>query len=153
MEHFDVIGRLISLIHEMTPEERRMLLEQLEQNRLSYEACLEERAHERRECTIAVDYADIDRAFTDYIRDISPSGVFMLSRRKFQLGEEIYLRISFPEEQNPFKIPAEVVRTTLEGVGLKFKFKSQVQQVIIASLIKNLKTPRKEKQKRKAAAD
>ncbi len=140
-EPFDVLGRLTSLIHQMTPEERLTLLHQLEERLLSPESCLEERVFERRTCTLAVDYTDIERAYTDYIRDISSSGVFMLSTRSFQMGEEVFLRINFPEESNPFKIPAEVVRTTAEGVGLKFKFKSQVQKAIIASLIKNLKDP------------
>jgi Tfp pilus assembly protein PilZ len=103
---------------------------------------LEERGFERKPCTIAVDYSELDKAFTDYIRDISPSGAFMASHRPFHLGEEVFLRINFPEEQNPFKIPAEVVRTTAEGVGLRFKFKSKVQQEIITSLIENVKEPK-----------
>jgi Tfp pilus assembly protein PilZ len=55
------------------------------------------------------------------------------------LGDEIYLLIDFSESSNPFQIPAEVVRATSKGVGLKFKFKSQVQEAIITSLINSLK--------------
>jgi len=136
---FDVLGRLMNRIYQMTHEERLSLLNQLEHDFFARETSLEERSFERKPCTIAVDYADIDRVFTDYIRDISPSGAFMLSKHGFQLGEEVFLRINFPEEQNPFKIPAQVVRTTPEGVGLKFKFKSKVQQEIITSLIENIR--------------
>lgn len=137
--HYDVLGRILELLHQMSEEERFILLAQIEKTIKNRDISLEEREYQRKACTIAVDYANLDRAVTDYSRDISPSGVFMVSKGVFQVGEEIFLRINFPDEQNPFKIPAKVVRTTSEGIGLKFEFKSQIQKEIITTLVKGLK--------------
>jgi Tfp pilus assembly protein PilZ len=134
----EVLGKIFELIHQMSSKERLSLLEHIE-HAMNRDICLEEREFQRKSCTITVDYLNLDRAITDYIRDISPSGIFMVSRGIFQMGDEIFLRINFPDEQNPFKIPAKVIRTTKEGVGLKFKFQSHIQKEIISSLIKGLK--------------
>lgn len=125
----------------MPHEDRLSLLRKLEEETLMRQTSLEERRQERQRCTLAVDYTELDRIFTGYTRDISASGAFILTQRSFQVGEELYLQINFPQEQYPFKIQAEVVRTAPEGVGLKFRFKSQVQQEIITSLIRNIKEP------------
>ena len=137
--HYDVLGRILELIHQMSEEERFILLAHIEKTMKNRDISLEEREYQRKAYTIAVDYVNLDRAITDYARDISPSGVFMVSKGAFQVGEEIFLRINFPDEQNPFKIPAKIVRTTSEGIGLKFKFKSQIQKEIITTLVNGLK--------------
>ncbi|MFH1102677.1 MAG: PilZ domain-containing protein [Pseudomonadota bacterium] len=137
--HYDVLGRILELIHQMTEEERFVLLANIEKTMKNRDISLEEREYQRKTYTIAIDYVNLDRAITDYARDISPSGVFMVSKGAFQVGEEIFLRINFPDEQNPFKIPAKIVRTTSEGIGLKFQFKSQVQKEIITTLVNGLK--------------
>ncbi|OGP62275.1 MAG: hypothetical protein A2V65_11850 [Deltaproteobacteria bacterium RBG_13_49_15] len=137
--HYDVLGRILELVHQMSEEERFILLAYIEKTMKNRDISLEEREHQRKSCTIAVDYVNLDRAITDYARDISPSGVFMISKGAFQVGEEIFLRINFPDEQNPFKIPAKIVRATSEGIGLKFNFKSQIQKEIITTLVKGLK--------------
>jgi len=126
------------LIQQMTPEERLGLLKEIEKNPSRREKD-QGRSNERKRYTLAVDYADVSRAFTDYLQDISVSGVFMISRRPFQVGEELFLRINFPHEVYPFKVLSEVVRITSEGVGLRFKFDDEKQQAVLASLIEGLK--------------
>jgi len=133
-----VLGRLMRLIQQMTPEERLGLLKEIEKDPSRREKS-QGRTNERKRYTLAVDYADVSRAFTDYLQDISTSGVFMLSRRPFQIGEELFLRINFPNQVYPFKVLAEVARTTPEGVGLRFKFDDEEQQSALASLIEALK--------------
>ncbi len=137
-EKNDVIDRLVELIYKMPRDEQISLLNKLEHYQLG-EPNYRTRKYERSQCVISVDYESLDEAFKDYIRDISPSGIFMESEETFTLGEEIVLSINFSDSGNPFRIPTEVVRTTSEGIGLKFKFKSQVQEAIITSLIDNLK--------------
>ena len=48
------------------------------------------------------------------------------------------LSLSLADDDNGFRIPAEVVRTSEEGIGVKFKIQSQVQEDIIASLVDGL---------------
>ncbi len=134
----DVIDRLMELISKMPRDEQIVLLDKLENYQLD-KSKYRTRKYERSHLVISVDYEALNEALRDYIRDISSSGVFMESRETFTIGEEIVLSINFSDSGNPFKIPAEVVRTTSDGVGLKFKFKSQVQKEIITSLIDNLK--------------
>ncbi|MFQ5485624.1 MAG: PilZ domain-containing protein [Desulfobacterales bacterium] len=134
----DVIDRLVELISGMPRDEQIVLLDKLENYQVD-KSQYRTRKHERSHLVISVDYEALNEALRDYIRDISPSGVFMESKESFTIGEEIVLSINFSDSGNPFKIPAEVIRTTSDGVGLKFKFKSQVQEEIITSLIDNLK--------------
>jgi uncharacterized protein (TIGR02266 family) len=86
-------------------------------------------------CLISVDYSDSDRFFKDYIQDISSGGVFIKTREPFSIGEEIMLSLSLSNDKNAFRIPAEVVRTSEEGIGVKFKIQSQVQEDIITSFV------------------
>ena len=94
-----------------------------------------DRKNVRISCLISVDYADSERVFKDYIQDISAGGVFIKTRESFSMGEEIVLSMSLSGEGNAFKIPAEVVRKAPDGIGVRFKMTSQVQQAIIESFV------------------
>lgn len=81
----------------------------------------EKRRHPRKPCSIMVDYATQDRAFKDYIRDISKGGVFIETSNFFDLGQEFIMTFSVPSQSKPFKFIGEVVRTDKRGVGVRFK--------------------------------
>jgi len=55
------------------------------------------------------------------------------------MGDEVVLVISFTGDQNPFKIPAKIVRQTDNGIGLQFNFQSQVQEAIVNSFVQEVK--------------
>jgi Tfp pilus assembly protein PilZ len=136
-EKQSITNRLTELIRQLSPEEKIALFQQIEAYISGKNP--EKREHERTKCFIPINYINLLEMVTDYANDISPSGVFMQATPDLTLGDEIYLLIDFSESSNPFQIPAEVVRATSKGVGLKFKFKSQVQEAIITSLINSLK--------------
>jgi len=81
----------------------------------------EKRRHPRKPCSIVVDYASRDRAFRDYIRDISSGGVFIETSKEFSIGDEIMMTFSISSKQKPFKFTGQVVRITKKGIGVKFK--------------------------------
>ncbi len=83
----------------------------------------EKRRHPRKPCSIVVDYASRDRAFRDYIRDISSGGVFIETSKEFSIGDEIMMTFSISSKQRPFKFTGQVVRITDNGIGVKFKKK------------------------------
>jgi|GEM_PF-1849469 hypothetical protein len=83
----------------------------------------EKRKHPRKPCSIVVDYASRDRAFRDYIRDISSGGVFIETSKEFSIGDEIMMTFSISSKQKPFKFTGQVVRITNQGIGVKFKKK------------------------------
>lgn len=123
--------RLFEIIKSMSEEEQKALLEDLNKRQIQ-----KTRKHERQECLITVNYAVKGRAYQNYIQDISTEGIFIETREKFSIGDELLLTISYSSEERPFKITGEVVRVIPKGVGVKFKKLSQVQEEIIKSIIK-----------------
>jgi Tfp pilus assembly protein PilZ len=132
-ERYVVIGQLVELIKQLPQDRLEQLLDKMEREVMEISRIEGDRKNIRISCMMSVDYADSERAFRDYIYDISTGGVFIKTRESFSLGEEIVLSMTFSAEGNAFKIPAEVVRTAPDGIGVKFKITSQVQQDIIES--------------------
>jgi Tfp pilus assembly protein PilZ len=140
---YEVAGRLFDLIAKMPHETRRVLLQHLESGALDGLVQPSGRQYDRKKCLLTVDYATAERVFQRYIQDISKGGAFIETQEKLDVGEEVVLSITFSEEQNPFRIPAEVVRATKSGVGLRFRFASEVQETIITRLISDVKEYKK----------
>ena len=138
MERYRLTGRIVELLQHMSTENLVHLAKDLEKDAVDRMKRDGNRKDLRINCMISVDYSDSDRFFKDYIQDISSGGVFIKTRERFAVGEEIVLSLSLSEDGNAFRIPAEVVRTTAEGIGVKFKISSQVQEDIIASLVGEL---------------
>ena len=55
------------------------------------------------------------------IENISSSGIFISTRQQLFAGQEIAIKFDFPEAQNTIMANGEVVRTSIEGVGIRFK--------------------------------
>jgi len=138
LERYGSIGRLVGLIHGMSEDRLKTLLKQLETEELEKGTGESARKRVRVDCFVSVDYADSDKVFKDYIEDISTSGVFIKTRESFSVGEEIVLSMSLSKEGSAFKIPATVVRAAPDGIGVRFKITSQVQETIIDSLIESM---------------
>ena len=149
LERFLTIGRLVELIYKMPESRLKTLLGQLEKEVPEKSTDESERRHVRVDCFVSVDYTDSERVFKDYIEDISTSGVFIKTREAFSVGEEIVLSMSISREGSAFKIPATVVRAAADGIGVRFKITSQVQEAIIESLIESVNA-QKEQDARKS---
>jgi Tfp pilus assembly protein PilZ len=143
LERYRSIGRLVELIHKMPAGRLKAFLGQLERELPEKSTSESERKHVRVDCFVSVDYTDSERIFKDYIEDISTSGVFIKSREAFSVGEEIVLSMSLSREGSAFKIPATVVRVASDGIGVRFKITSQVQEAIIESLIESINAQKK----------
>jgi len=138
LERYRTIDHLVELIRKMSGGRLKELLEQLETEMPGKSAGESERKHVRVDCFAIVDYTDSERVFKDYIEDISTSGVFIITREAFSVGEEIVLSMSLSRDGSAFKIPATVVRAAPDGIGVRFKTTSQVQEAIIESLIESV---------------
>lgn len=135
LERYQMTGRIVELLQRLSTERMTTLLKDMEKDVTERSKLDGDRKDLRINCLISVDYSDSDRFFKDYIQDISSSGVFIKTREKFKVGEEIVLSMSLSGDENAFRIPAEVVRTSSEGIGVRFKIQSQVQEDIIASFV------------------
>lgn len=81
----------------------------------------ERRSSPRKKCFTAVAYATKTFSSVEYIQDISAWGVFIRTDKIVPIGEDITITIPQINGTNSMKIVGEVVRTTPEGVGVKFK--------------------------------
>jgi len=84
---------------------------------------------------MVVDYATEGRAYKDYIQDISAGGVFIETRMPFSVGQEVSLSFPLPDHEKYIRITGEVVRTSPQGIGVKFKMVDQDQETMIRSLL------------------
>ncbi|MEN8243756.1 MAG: PilZ domain-containing protein [Thermodesulfobacteriota bacterium] len=138
MERYRLTGRIVDLLQRMTTEDLADLVNDLEKDVFARMKMDGDRKDLRINCLISVDYSNSDRFFKDYIQDISPGGVFIKTREPFSIGEEIILSLALSNDENALRIPAEVVRISEEGIGVKFKIQSQVQEDIINSFVDGL---------------
>jgi len=106
-------------IQEMTAAEKRNLLEQLTQfppTNLS----LGEREDTRWPYDQTVAFLTKNRHYSADCKDISSGGIFIKTDEVFQVGQLVILEIPFTSGAASIKIPAEIVRVSIDGIGLKF---------------------------------
>ena len=131
----NVTDQLIERIRSMTLEKQAQLLTDLDEG---HERKL--RQHDRKTFFMIVDYVVGDRYFRDFIQDMSDTGVFIKTSQNIPLGRKILMTFMSPDNQKPFKINGEVARVTPEGIGIKFALESQVQEAVIKSLVRTIKS-------------
>lgn len=96
------------------------------------------RHHERRDLFNIVDYAVEGKYYRDFIQDMSESGLLIRTSNTFSAGQEILITFMAPNLERPVKLNGTIARTLPEGIGVKFKKESQLQEDLIRSLIENL---------------
>jgi Tfp pilus assembly protein PilZ len=80
----------------------------------------ERRRHPRKPCFIAVDFTIKDRAFRDFIRNISAAGVFIEVMTPLLNEAETTVVFSLPNHAEPFKVAGHIAWTSLRGLGVQF---------------------------------
>ena len=125
-----VSDRLIELILSMPELEQQKLLKDLEAK-----PHLARRRHSRKPFFMVVDYATEDRAYKDFIQNISAGGVFIETPMPFSAGQEVSLTFPLPDHQKYIKINGEVVWTSAKGIGVSFSLATQDQEAAIKSLL------------------
>lgn len=126
-----VAYQLMELIMNMPEDDQNRLLEQLQLGILEQEV----RDHTRKPFFMTIDYATHERSYNDFITDISAGGLFIETKRPFDIGQDITLSFPVPKYNKHFKIAAEIVRTTEKGVGVKFKKREPDQEPLTQSLL------------------
>ena len=128
-----ITTRLIELIKKIPEEEQRALLKELEERLFEGK-----RKHDRKPFLMAVDYSTQDHVYKDFIQNVSAGGVFIQTNMPFSVGQEVSLTFPLPNYKKHIKIIGEVIRTTPQGVGVKFKMADQDQKAIIKSLLESI---------------
>ncbi len=115
----DVTLQLIKQILGMTDGERQTLLEQLGKIPMK-ELSLGDRDGFRRKYDQTITFSTQDRQYSALCKDISNGGIFIQTSEIFQLGQLVTLDIPFSDGKKSIKVPAEIVRVSSDGIGLKF---------------------------------
>ena len=124
--------RLFQLIANMSEDERRTLLNLLEDGLLKGKC---RRKYFRIERRLPVVYANQRHAYRNFIRDISLGGVFMLTSVPFRAGDDIRIVFNYDDQGNPIRLVGKVARVTPEGVGVRFISLSHDRRAAILSLV------------------
>jgi hypothetical protein len=110
--------RLHAFIRKMSEVQRRLLLKELEAK--FHDIKIDQRQHHRNPLAVPVEYVARDRAFSDFIQDISAGGMFIETRQLLSVGQKLSMSISLFCFKDPIKINGKIVRITPKGVGVKF---------------------------------
>ncbi|MBW1737036.1 MAG: PilZ domain-containing protein [Deltaproteobacteria bacterium] len=89
----------------------------------------------RKPYNMVVDYVAQDRFCNDFIKNVSSGGMFIETRMPFLVGQDIILTFPLPKNRKHVKIAGEVIRTTAQGIGVKFKIANEDQEAVIKSLL------------------
>jgi len=55
------------------------------------------------------------------IQNVSSGGVFINTKQRLFAGQEIAMKFDFPDARNTIMANGEIVRTSLDGAGIKFR--------------------------------
>ena len=70
---------------------------------------------------VIADCRTMEGGFQAPINNVSSGGVFIDTRQRLFAGQEIALRFDFPEAGSTIMANGEVVRTSFEGAGIRFR--------------------------------
>ena len=120
-----IIVRLIRLIIDLPGDQQEALLRQIEKNQLPDDN-LGERDINRKPYENTIHFTIKDKSYTGVSQDISSGGMFIKTDEPFSVGQVMTLTIPFPKQHKQIKIPAEIVRSTPDGIGIEFMKKIEV---------------------------
>ncbi|MEA1878411.1 MAG: PilZ domain-containing protein [Bacteroidota bacterium] len=126
----NLTSRLVELITDMPEDKQQALVKDLEK-----ETSRSARKHHRKPFIMVVDYMMQDRMYKDFIQDISAGGLFIETNKPFPIGQNVILTFPLPDYQEHIKITGEVVRSTPQGIGVKFKMADEDQETMVKSLL------------------
>ncbi len=93
----------------------------------------EKRFYPRKPCFFPVNYATSDRAYQEFIQDISNSGAFVETRHLLAVGQNLSITFSLPGSQGNIKIKGSVARIAPHGIGIAFILESHEQKEYMRS--------------------
>lgn len=111
----NITERIISLVHNLCDEKRKLLLDLLSEWQQK-----ENRNDARIPCFFPVNYSTPQRAYQDFIQDLSKGGLFIETRESLQMGDPVSLTFSNANSNSHFKMRGRIVRVAPNGVAIQF---------------------------------
>lgn len=116
----EVRGHLFELIFDMSETETRDLLKELKERRRTAQKRVDKRKHSRKRTFIHVDCSGNKCVFTDFIQNISVSGLYIETQIPLFEDQELSMTFSPPGSESTIKITGTVVRVDSKGIGVQF---------------------------------
>ncbi len=127
----ELIGDLSAFVEYVTEEQQQGLLDVLQEWIRG-----ERREHYRKPCCIEIGYYTTqERMFTDFIENISASGVFIRTSAPLSVGQKLELILPCLSNKEPMAITGEVVWKGELGVGVKFTTVSNELKKMFTSVL------------------
>ncbi len=108
----------MAIILALSEAQMRNLLKSLEKWQQS--KFDEKRKYHRKQTFIWTECSANTRFFTDFIQNLSVSGLFIETQLPFFVGEELSMTFSLPGADDPIKITGKIVRIDSNGIGVQF---------------------------------
>ena len=70
---------------------------------------------------LIADCRTMENDFQAPINNISSGGVFIDTKQRLFVGQEIALKFDFPETRKTIMANGEIVRTSFDGAGIRFR--------------------------------
>ena len=99
----------------------------------------EKRGGNRKSCQIPIYYATEEKVYTGFIENISPTGLFIKTRRRLPIGDEILMTFRLQGLAKPIKIKGEIAHTNRSGVGIKFIHTNPKVTQVLGILVAKMK--------------
>jgi len=128
-----VISKLFQTVIELGEEQQLALLQHAEELLVE-----EKRTNFRKSCTIPISFAAYNRVYSNHIKNISPTGLFIETRRPLIVGDEIIMTFRLEGFEKPLKVKGEVAHATRQGVGVEFSDISPYVEEMIRAVIKKM---------------
>ena len=125
-----IISKIIKINLKLKQEQQLKLL------RYAEELLIEDkRSSSRKACAIPINFASQNRIFTDQIKDISKSGLFIETTKPLIVGERVIMSFNINGYDRPFKIRGEIMHANRLGVGVEFREISPYIADMIGALV------------------
>ena len=125
-----IISKLIEIILKLKQEQQLKLLKYAEELLIE-----DKRSSVRKACEIPINFASQNQIFTDQIKDISKSGLFIETTKPLFVGERVIMSFNMNGYDRPFKIRGEIVHANRLGVGVEYRDISPYIADMIGALV------------------
>ena len=114
----EVYNKILTIIASLSESQMRNLLKSLvnwQQSKFD-----EKRKHPRKKTFVWTECSTDTRFCTDFIQNLSVSGLFIETQFPFFVGEKLSMTFSLPGADDPIKITGKIVRIDSNGIGVQF---------------------------------
>ena len=129
-----VISKLFEIVINLGEEQQEALLRHAEELLVK-----EKRSGIRKPCRIPINFVAYDRVYSNHIKNISSSGLFIETQRPLLVGDEIIMTFRMEGIDKPIKVRGEIAHATRSGVGVEFKEISPDIEGMLRNAIKRMK--------------